>query len=317
MATIKQQTGIAGKEITEILDLMKSGRFQDAERELEQCLELDFEDQDVIQALKYAKFWQPRAERCDSITDPVERGEYLLREWPNFKRYLETGERVFEAASYACRLWLFTRAMESYQRALQRASVPDPDLLFRIGRCLKANGDYEGAAEFLEHVLQSKRQDAELLGELADCYAFLNETKTAKAFFREAFFINPQAVNTDFLESQLIQRLIERIRRIGYSGKELKAWMPVYGVLYGVFNIKRELRPLEYGRLKQAIYSLELELREQRSDAEQNLLVPRLLNHYFWLIDHYIGAKDSRENVEEVLRKIKLLDESVYEQFTT
>jgi tetratricopeptide (TPR) repeat protein len=303
--------------MTEILDLMKSGSFQEAEKALEACLEVDFEDEKVIQALKYAKFWQPRSERYESISDPVERGEYLLKEWLNFKRYLASGALIFEAASYACRLWLFSHAIDSYQRALHRANVPDPDILFRIGRCLKANGDYEGAIEFFENVLQSKRQDAELLGELADCYAFLNETKAAKAFFREAFFINPQAVHIDFLESQLIGRLIERIRLIGYSGKELKAWLPVYAVLYGVFNIKRELRPLEYGRLKQSIYSLELELRDQRSDGERNLLVPRLLNHYFWLIDHYIGANDSRENVEEVLRKIKLLDESVYEQFTT
>lgn len=302
--------------MTAVLELMKQGNFSEAGQELEGCLEIDFEDQDVIHALKYVSFWQARSERLSSITHDTERGEYLLREWINFRSYTRSCPYLFEAGSYACRLWLFSNAFEAYQRALHGASVPDPDILFRMGRCLKATGDYESSVDFLETAMKSRRDDAELLAELADCYAFLNEMKAAKAFFREAFFLNAQVIDLNFLESEMIVRLIERIRIIGYSDKELKEWLPVYAVLYGVFTIKRELRPLEYGRLKQAIYSLEHELREQRGE-ERSLLIPKLINHYFWLIDHYIGSKDSRENVEEVLRKIKLLDESVYEQFTT
>ncbi len=315
--TKQQQNEILGKQMTDILDLMKAGLFTEADSRLESCLEIDFEHPDVIASLKYVKFWQPRHTRLESLTEDMERGEYLLREWVNFLNYLRGCTYVFDGGTYACRLWLFSTAFESYQRSLRGASVPDPDLLFRMGRCLKALGDYERASEFLESALQSRRENPEYIAELADCYAFLNETKPAKVFFREAFFLNPCAVDIDFIESELIVRLIERIRVIGYSGNELKVWLPVYAVLFGVFNIKRELRPLEYGRLKQAIYSLERELREQRDEQRKALLVPELLNHYFWLIDHYIGSKDSRENVEEVLRKIKLLDESVYEQFTT
>jgi tetratricopeptide (TPR) repeat protein len=303
--------------MTDILDLMRDGFFSEAETALEACLEIDFEHADIISALKYSKFWKPRAQRLEILTDDMERGEYLLKEWVNFLAYLRGCKHLFEAGSYACRVWLFSHALSAYQKLLRSSAVPDPDLLFRMGRCLKALGDYERAAEFLESALQGKRENAEFLAELADCYAFLNETKAAKAFFREAFFISALLIDIDFIESELIVRLIERIRVIGYSGKELKVWLPVYAVLYGVFNVKRELRPLEYGRLKQAIYTLERELRDQRDEQQKNLLVPRLLYHYFWLIDHYIGSKDSRDNVEEVLRKIKLLDESVYEQFTT
>ncbi|WP_020613624.1 tetratricopeptide repeat protein [Sediminispirochaeta bajacaliforniensis] len=317
LSTKQQQQEILGRRMTEILEQMKSGRFEEAEQQLEACLEIDFEHADVISALKYVKFWGPRAARLETITDVMERGEYLFREWVNFLNYLRSCDYRFEGGTYACRLWLFSSALASYQKALRNSAVPDPDVLFRMGRCLKSTGDYERAAEFLESARQSRREDAEIIAELADCYAFLNETKAAKAFFREAFFINPLDVDINFIESELIVRLIERIRILGYSGNELKVWLPVYAVLYGVFNIKRELRPLEYGRLKQAIYSLETELREQRDEQRRALLVPELLNRYFWLIDHYIGSKDSRENVEEVLRKIKLLDESVYEQFTT
>ena len=85
-----------------------------------------------------------------------------------------------------------------------------------------------------------------------------------------------------------------------------------YAVLYGVFNVKRELRPIEYGKLRQSIYSLQSDIR-QNSDNE--VLVPRLINKYFWLIDHYISVKEDRSTIDEVLMNIKLLSPSIYQQY--
>ena len=85
-------------------------------------------------------------------------------------------------------------------------------------------------------------------------------------------------------------------------------------MLYGVFNIKRELRALEAGKLKQAVFALENELKEAESQTE--LLVPRLINHYFWLIDHYNTTNSERARINETLLKIKLLDSSIYDMYT-
>ena len=102
---------------------------------------------------------------------------------------------------------------------------------------------------------------------------------------------------------------------MGYAETVLKEWIPVYGVLLGVLNVKRELRPLEYGKLKQSIYSLEKRIQEGVKGSEYEALVPRLLNRYFWLIDHYVNAHENREWVEEVLNKIKMIDEHIYSQY--
>ena len=155
---------------------------------------------------------------------------------------------------------------------------------------------------------------ADIFAELADCYALCGEEKTAKVLFREAFFIEPQQVDNSFLESELFCRLAERTQKAGYSGQALQEWLPVYGVLYGVFNIKRELRALEAGKLKQAVFALENELKEAESQTE--LLVPRLINHYFWLIDHYNTTNSERARINETLLKIKLLDSSIYDMYT-
>ncbi len=97
------------------------------------------------------------------------------------------------------------------------------------------------------------------------------------------------------MESLLIGKLIDNIRSQGFDNSELCEWIPVYGVLYGVFNIKRELKALELGKLKQSIHALENRYEEEPEN--RYITVPRLLNRYFWLIDYYINIKEQpRQN---------------------
>jgi hypothetical protein len=90
--------------------------------------------------------------------------------------------------------------------------------------------------------------------------------------------------------------------------------MPVYGALLGVFGVKRELKAVEVGKLRQSIYQLENEVKEGGDD--KSTLIPRLINRYFWLIDHYIAVKEDRARIDEVLLKVRLLDQSIYKQYT-
>ena len=163
-------------------------------------------------------------------------------------------------------------------------------------------------------LIRKKNDDAELLSEMADCYALINEVRAAKIFFREAFFIDPSKVSLYSMESLLIGKLIDNIKEQGYEKEELNEWVPVYGVLYGVFNIKRELKALELGKLKQSINSLENRYEEEPEN--RYLTIPRLINRYFWLIDYYINVKDSRDRIEDILKKINKLNPSVYELYT-
>ncbi len=166
----------------------------------------------------------------------------------------------------------------------------------------------------MEKANRGKPEDAAVLAELADCYAMVNRTREAKAFFREAFFIDPQAVDLGMMESTLIRRLADKVRELGRSGPEVNEWIPVYGTVYGVFTVKREMKPLELGKLKQSIFRLQKEIEiEPRARG----LVPRLINRYFWLIDHCLSAGEGREKVEEILGKIRELDPRVYQEYAT
>jgi tetratricopeptide (TPR) repeat protein len=174
-------------------------------------------------------------------------------------------------------------------------------------------GNYEQALKYLEQAVRFKREDGEALSELADVNALLEDTRTAKALFREAFFTGPQDVDLHSMESELILRLADKVKTIGYRGAELLEWIPVYGCLYGVFTVKRELKQIELGRLKQSIFSLENELRSRPDNM--NLLTPRLINRYFWLIDHYENIQEDPGLIEETLLKIKIIDPVVYESY--
>ena len=103
-------------------------------------------------------------------------------------------------------------------------------------------------------------------------------------------------------------RLIDKVSAKGYTGRELLEWIPVYGTLYGVFNIRRTLKSQEVGRLKQDIYAKE---NENKDPVNSALLKPRLLNMYFWLIDYY-DLSQELQRIKEVLLKIKLLAPDIY-----
>ena len=94
-------------------------------------------------------------------------------------------------------------------------------MLLQIGRCCKGIGNYERAIENLERANIERKDDARILAELADCYSLVNESRAAKVFFREAFFLDPQAIDLAGLESPLIQRLAARLREMGFTGPAL------------------------------------------------------------------------------------------------
>jgi hypothetical protein len=74
------------------------------------------------------------------------------------------------------------------------------------------------------------------------------------------------------------------------------------------------LKQVEAGRLRQSIFSMESE--RDANPARSSLLKPRLLNRYFWLIDHYESSREDPATIEEVLLKIKITDTDIYQRYT-
>lgn len=293
---------------------IEEGMLDQAALGLEEALCVEIESQAIMTALKHVSFWHDREQRVERMSDPYERGEYLLGQWEVFRAFSSSDEVVAATILNALRSYVFHAALVAYRNVYAERENREPQLLVRIARCYKALGSYDEALRFVQAAAGIRTDDALVLAELADVLALVNRVAEAKAFFREAFFIDPQAVPLQSLESQVIVRLHERVLELGFRSELVREWVPVYGVLYGVFSVPRELRPIEFGRLKQSIYELERELREQTGDAE--VIKPRLLNRYFWLLDHYTITGEAQRHIEEVKLKVRSVDQDVYHHYS-
>lgn len=308
------EKGSASELLSKAYERLRDADLEGASSRLDEALSADFESEEVLFALACAAWWKERLERLVGCASPFERGEYVLSQWKGFLAFQNRKPGDFEAARYGFKRFAFLTALREF-RSLgpEDAESWEPELALRIGRCLKGSGDFDGALERLEPAARDRRDAPEVLAELADVYALVNETRTSKALFREAFFLNPQRIDTAFLECPALVRLVEHVRSLGFRSPELEEWIPVYGSLLGVFSVKRELKPIEVGKLRQSIYELENDVKENAE--RRSLLTPRLINRYFWLIDHYINTKEERSRIDEVLLKIKLMDPNVHKQY--
>ena len=317
-------------------DRLCAGEFGEAAKLLERALELDVEYEGVAATLTGVRFWAERRQRLEEIRGSADRAAYLLDQWAAFRAFAARVEDLPERCYQDIKHYIHATALAHLlQSSSTEASVTGSSpyarpsaqtrRLFLIGHCSKAMGDFANAIGYLEHASRLDRDWAPLLAELADCYSLINETRAAKVFFREAFYLGAASITIERLESPLIHRLVAALMDSRVT-EHISEWVPVYGTLLGAFNITRELKPLEYGKLLQSIFELEGSLGVKLStnavtvaapqdSGERSALVPRLINRYFWLIEHYLATHEERTKVDDILRRLKALDLSVYQHY--
>jgi tetratricopeptide (TPR) repeat protein len=241
------------------------------------------------------------------------RGDYLRRQWSHFINSYSTGfEYKFVEGTERLNRWLHNLALEYYRKQFSESA--DPEALLQTGRCIKALGRYEECITALEEAVRlTGNKDSRLLAELADTYALIGEPRPAKVLMREALFLDAGRIDFGEIISPLFRRLIDRLKEEKETDDpSFPEWLAVYGTIWGVLDVKRELNPVEYGKLKQSIYSLKSEIAD---GDKKGSLTPKLVNHYLRLIDHYQDSKSDRSSIEEVLMNIKLLVPSIYRTY--
>ena len=319
-------------------DKLRQGNFSEAIKLLDHAIELDVEYKGVTATLKCVRFWKERQVRVDEIQGAESRANYLLDQWSTFrgfsKRIEDLPERCFQDIKYFIHATAVAYLLENDPQqkvsmlTSQNAQMKNQNSQeISIGHCYKIMGDFSNAIGYLEKANRRNPNSAVLIAELADCYSLINEPNAAKVLFREAFYLGADQIIIDTLESALIKNLIISIKKEGIT-QDIEEWLPVYGNISGTFNVKRELKPVEYGRLKQSIFKLESrvnmnpELKENSSLTttqrnSESSLVPKLINRYFWLIDHYLSTNEKSTKINEILERLKHLDVAIYQKYVT
>ena len=294
--------------------LLRSGNPAEAKALLNGALVYELENQEILFTIACCNFWIDALDRANKLDNAFERGQSYCNEWKNFLQFLSREEKTFDRTLFAVRSGIFSLALACFnQLAGEKDPVLKAEILRKTGLCYKKLGSYETARSCLAEANDVRSDSAATIAELADCYALCGEEKQAKVLFREAFYIDPQKIEPEFLDSELIQCLIRNVKQKGYSGAALMEWIPVYGHLHGVFTVKRMLRQQEVVRLKQEIYAKEMEIKDP--SCQRNLLTPRLINLYFWLIDFYSAAKEDVSKMNDIVTRIKILDTEIYELY--
>lgn len=294
------------------LECLEKTEIAKARMLIEDSFTYDFHSKELVFASDCCNFWFPYINNLSFMETSFEKGESLIAAWKNFHLFIERKEYVYRPALDAVEIGIFSFALEQYKTLFDERDAIQKSLIFRrAGLCCKKLGRFEDAKHCLAIANEASPQTSEILCEFADCYALCGDERSAKILFREAFFINPETIEADFLDSALITTLIQSVREKGYSGKVLLEWIPVYGRLWHVFNITRPLQPQQLGKLKQEIYAVENELKDPASDAK--LLNPRLINLYLHLIDNYIAFGNAQKFIDDIRLKIKILDSAIFD----
>jgi len=302
------------KGLKEVLQLLENADPVQAQLNISKLFEHEIDSKELSYTNRCCTFWIETTGRLKSISNSYEKGQRLLSDWKAFQEFLSKENFVYQPAFYSVQKGWFSAALEYYTKQMdEKDPVHRAEMYRNAGICCKKLGNFERARHCLSEANDISPKTASILAELADCYSLCGEDRYGKVLFREAFFLDADSIDTYFLDSELIKCLIAKTEEKGHTGKAFKQWIPVYGVLCGIFNIKRELTSQEVGRLKQNIYAMENEYKDPSCNTE--VLVPSLLNSYFWLIDHYVLTHESTSKVNEVLLKIKILDSSIYEAY--
>jgi tetratricopeptide (TPR) repeat protein len=300
--------------VREAYNKLKELKPEEALEDLDNALRVNFEHKEALYALNCLNWWLEKMKNLEAFRDPYSKGAFLLSQWKGYYGFLDRMGEQFDSCQYAVRRFVYSLALQNYREVLEDGTMRhDPELLLHVGRCYKGVGDYEKALLYLKQAYQYRKEDGRAISELADVYALIGEAKASKGLFREAFYIDPLSVDIQSLESDMIRRLAENVAKQGFSGDELLERIGVYGSLLGVFSAKRELKLSELAKLKQSVFLLENEVRT--NTGNKNVLVPRLINKYLWLMDYYENEKDSSSLIEEIKLKIKIIEPSVYERF--
>jgi tetratricopeptide (TPR) repeat protein len=263
--------------------------------------------------IKASLFWLNKKNRLSKYFSAYDRGKHLLKEWREFERYMKKNHVKHGRVTAAIQKYIFSDIIDSFTRAYGEGIIPDTGILIAIGDIFKRLGNYEKAIDVYEYARGFDIEDSSLLAKLGDCYFSIDETSKAKVLFREAFFLDPAQIELEQIESPFIHMLFKKTMELIQNPETAVFWVPVIAELQSAFNVKREPKKGELEQLRKKISKLEEEY--QSNKRKRIYLEPKLINHYFWLIDTLKIVSGSKKEIEQSLQKINQINPEIFAQY--
>ncbi len=289
-----------------IYQCLREGNLGNAEDLTLKGMEEDINNQDFEKILKVIKFWQNRQELFKFDAGG---GETLIQEWDKFIDFC-TNQRIDnKKAVISIKNYIYGRAVEFLIESYRLSPVPERDTLILLGQTFYEIGILDKAVETLEYALSMAAGDdnTRIYTLLGDIYYEIGETDSAMVMFNEAFLKFPQLVNIDNIEYPALKKIRTSIEEDGFRENEILEWIAVYGYLYEGLTARKKMEYNDYMEMKEKIIDYEKSLKIDKK--VRNIIVPRLINFYLWLLDYYIFQLGTFETADKVGKRIiELLD---------
>ncbi len=302
-------------KFNKVVTYIRNAEFNKALEIMEEILKINSEFPGLVESIKSIKFWQNRWLKILRTPQGKEQADILLDEWVNYENFSKSFSNQPEKIFIVIKNLIYKKILKNLIYAFQNSEVPNVELLKKIGEIFLEIDENQKAIETLEYARMFRKKDSYLLALLAESYSREGNIQKAKSLFREAFLYNPQEIDLSLIKSELILEIVKTIKSKGIDEKMLLEWIPVYGAILNIFNIKREISYEELVRLTQEAEELEKEYYNRQFTNE--FIEPKLINRYLWLIDYYRLQSPNKEYTKIYLNKLKELNPKIYEQYST
>ncbi len=300
--------------LVQSVEALRCGDFEKSLELFSGILKSDYSNEIAESGVRFCKHWISRSQRILLLKGDFEKGKSLIDEWSNYLSFAKHNKGIHPKIKAGGSYFVFSSALRYLNKYITENSINDPAGLYMLAISYKKIGDFETAIKSFEKCLQADNTNSNAMAQLADCYALTDEEKKSKLLFREAFFIDPYSIVVNDIDSGIISAIVSKIKEFGEPASLINGFIPVYGRVFNLLNIYRDLISIEIGKLEKEIFSLERLFLNQPPD-KRGVAVPRLLNCYFRLYDYLIYRNNDKYKVMEIEQSIKNVSEKIYDLF--
>jgi len=300
-------------KFNKVIDYIRQAKFNEALDIMNEILKVNPDFPGLILSIKSLKFWQNRWLKISRYPKGEERTNMLINEWSEFEKFIGDDYSEAERVYIAIKNLIYKKILNNMIFTFQQSEIPNVDLLIRIGKIFIEVDEHKKAIETLEYARMFRKRDSYLLSLLGEAYSMAGNFDKAALFFKEAFLYDMSKIDLDMLKSEIISKIKDEIKDTNIDERLIVDWIPVYGVILNIFNVRRDLDYDEITKITQEADELEKDYNNM--NFTDSHIEPKLINRYLWILDYYIFQSPNKEYKELYLKKLKDINTEIYNQY--
>ncbi len=291
------------------LNALTSGAFHDAAEVYGELLEMSPENPEYACGYYTSGYWENRDELFHAQRPGKNSAYRIIEEWEKFQAIAEERDYLETFSYRAAMQKILGEAAHQFRTAFQEEGGTSVDimLLTDLGKTLLRIGNHQDAIDILQYAKRITSPDPTIYFLLGEAMAASEKPEllpTALSLYRDAFFLNPEAMNPALVCSPVASSVFLHLYTKLFPDNMEKTilWFPAYLHARSMGPGLRRLQNEECDRLKWETDQLEKELPGSRFEER---IRARLAFYYLAIIYHHLHHDLERDTVRSTLDLLK------------